>query len=125
MNNFEYYKDELIKWEKEGPKCATCLARDECNRGGSCPISFAAWGLKEYIAPKPKIHTMQEISDFFGKPFAKDKNGSLFLYKEKPILSGTFWLGELSFGIPKSSVSDCESHDWIILVMPNTGDKNE
>jgi len=120
MTNFEHYKDKLTEWVKEGSHCEKCPARNNCSSDGlaECSASLVTWGLKEYEPPKPKRHTMQEIADFFGKPFAKDEDEGLFVHKNNPEFGIDSWNSTGFFCIPRDYVSDCDSHDWTILVTP-------
>jgi len=121
MTNFEHYKDELKEWANKGGHCEGCLAKNHCDTNSKilcCSGEIIEWGFEEYEPPESKKHTMQEISNFFGRPFAKDEDSALFLYEENPTLDKIIWHGNVYVKIPKMFVSDYENHDWTILVTP-------
>ena len=122
MTNFEYYKDELKKWAINGIHCSDCPAESgPCRRDDTllCSGTILAWELKEYIPLKPKQHTMQEIADFLGCSFAKDKTGDIFICTKIPTVKNEEWIDGKFLGMfPAELISDSDSHDWKILVTP-------
>ena len=121
MINFEHYKDELMKLTKNKDlQCDECPAKKYCksDRLHSCSDTIITWGFKEYVPPKPKTHTMQEIADFFGKSVATDGTGSIYIFSGSPIYQNNCWNGYLFASIPNELVSDSMSHDCTVAVEP-------
>jgi len=121
MTNFEHYKDELNKWANNGSHCEGCLAKLHCDKNNNsvtCSGEIIKWGTEEYVPPKPKQHTMQEIADFFGKSVATDGTGSIYIFSGSPIYQNNCWNGYLFASIPNELVSDSMSHDCTVAVEP-------
>jgi|WetSurMetagenome_2_1015567.scaffolds.fasta_scaffold03545_16 hypothetical protein len=122
MTNFEYYNDELLEWVKNKSSCKTCFCRKYCEGAPidmSCPSKIICWGSEEYVPQKPERHTMQELSDFFGCSFAKDKSGDIFICTEIPKVENEEWIKGGFLGIfPPELISDGDSHNWTVLVTP-------
>lgn len=76
-----------------------------------------------------KQHTMQEWADWTGCYVAQDNiSGDVYLYKYVPELLRTHGMWEAKiinhvcdgYEIDVDFVSDAATHDWAVLVKPNT-----
>ena len=123
MTNFEHYKDRLIGWCKMGCHCDRCLAKSHCdtnNDSVNCVGEIIEWGAEEYIPSKLKLHTMQEISDFFGRNLSKDENGEVFMAACLPVIKGEEWQdGTFLCKIPRSLICDIDAHPWRTIITPS------
>lgn len=76
-------------------------------------------------------HTMQEIADFFGACVVKEQDGSIWVYRQEPVIGencdswGTCLLDKSDrkenycFCLNMSwIVTDADTHDWRVLVEP-------
>lgn len=111
MTNFEKYKDEILEVLKttnklaitKDNKIAPCFGTpcDECKLSvpKPCRIVWKEWANSEYI--EPKVFTEKEKAFFRVceklKYAARDSNGNLYFYTDKPIYSaigmGGCWTG--------------------------------
>lgn len=103
MTNFEFYKDKMLSLAEEGHMialrngmiescdgvlCSQCKFNEDDTI--ECGVTFLKWLYEEYVPakPKPKL-TKRERSfcEVVGEGWlARDKNGKLYLYNQKPLI---------------------------------------
>ena len=105
MTNFEFYKEKILKLvdNNEGFAltndiivscddifCGNCAFNDtDC----ICDNEKIKWLYEEYIPPKPKLTKRERgfCEAVESGWLARDSNGTLYLYKEKPLKHSDDW----------------------------------
>lgn len=103
MTNYEHYKDtikrilessDLAVCKNEPVKCNTisCKKCDCSGKNASCRIGVLDWCMQEY-KEKPKLTEREKAFCVAAESgyIARDENGYLYYFKEKPIKIGKEW----------------------------------
>ena len=98
MKNFEHYKDKFMQYEGKNLECVASekiLGRkcyDDCRK---CRKFIKEWLYEEYKEPIKQTEDEKIILRNLHKKYkyiARDKNGSLYLYRQKPCRAKENWI---------------------------------
>ena len=104
MTNFEFYKEDILKLINSGRvvakvngeivSCGTTKCSD-CDFGGNCERNRFTWLYAEYFE-KPMLNKYERAlcQALYTGWIAKDKDGGVYGYKEKPVKSKDRWEGK-------------------------------
>lgn len=105
MTNFEFYKDKILKLVKKdesialkGNDLVECRETGNCyacrfyESGKSCENKKIEWLYEEYTPPKKLTKRERAYCEAVEKGWlARDRNGELYLHKEKPHKRSDDW----------------------------------
>ena len=111
MTNFEFYKDKILEFVKNGKvfalkgndlaACAGTVCKDcsFCSTEINCYALSLKWLYEEYTPPKPKLTKRERgFCETVGSGWlARDRNGELYLHKEKPHKRSDDWSDDVDW----------------------------